>query len=231
MTPPPGTVLLAGIVGSTAYGLDHPGSDVDRIGIFARPTAELLGLSAPRESYVYNDPDVTWHEARKYVSLALKANPTITELLWLAAHETTTSLGAELIGFRRNLLSARTVRSAYLGYATAQLRRLETRGDGSFSADTRKRTAKHGRHLRRLIQQGTMLHSTGELEIRLSPAQARACWDFGDRIAADTSIGREMLASAESVFDEPGVLPGEPDTRAAEAWLHRVRREFYRSNS
>lgn len=135
----PGTVLLSGIIGSTAYGLDHAGSDVDRIGMFARPTTDLIGLAVPTESYVYKEPsDITWHEARKYVSLALKANPTITELLWLPQYDTRTPLGDDLIAIRRSLLSARTVRNAYLGYSMSQLRRLKDRGDGSFSADTRK---------------------------------------------------------------------------------------------
>jgi predicted nucleotidyltransferase len=225
----PGTVLLSGVVGSTAYGLDHAGSDIDRIGIFARPTADLLGINAPKESYHYTEPsDVTWHEARKYLALALKANPTITELVWLAGHETLTDLGSELIAIRRGLLSARSVRNAYLGYATAQLKRLKDRGDGSFSADTRKRTAKHGRHLHRLCQQGTGLHETGELTIRLTDAQANACWDFGERVASDPDCGDQMIAEAEYVFDRPGVLPEQPDLGAAESWLRRVRAEFYR---
>jgi hypothetical protein len=37
-----------------------------------------------------------------------------------------------------------------------------------------------------------------------------------------------MIADAEQIFDLPGVLPDEPDIAAAEAWLLRVRREFYR---
>jgi len=228
----PGTVLLSGIVGSTAYGLDHEGSDVDRIGVFARPTIELLGLAQPTESYVYKDPsDITWHEARKYLSLTIRANPTITELLWLPEYDTTTDLGTQLIALRRSLLSARTVRNAYPGYATAQLRKLKDRGDGSFSADTRKRTQKHGRHLHRLCQQGAALHATGELTIRLDSRQAQACREFGERVAEDTAIGDEMIATAERIFDGPGVLPDEPDFAAAEAWLLRVRRKFYESEA
>ena len=194
-----------------------------------RPTADLLGLSSPKESYVYKEPsDITWHEARKYLSLALKANPTITELLWLPEYDTCSVLGDELIAIRRRLLSTRTVRNAYLGYSVSQLRKLRDRGDGSFSADTRKRTQKHGRHLMRLCQQGTELHSTGELAIRLTAGQVRECREFGEHVAEDPSIGERMIAAAERVFDQPGVLPGEPDIAAAEAWLLSVRREFYR---
>lgn len=37
-------VLLKGVVGSTAYGLNHENSDVDYMGVFAAPTSEVLGL-------------------------------------------------------------------------------------------------------------------------------------------------------------------------------------------
>lgn len=43
------TVLLSGVVGSTAYGLAGPHSDVDRLGVFAVATAALHGLHPPAE--------------------------------------------------------------------------------------------------------------------------------------------------------------------------------------
>jgi uncharacterized protein len=230
LTPAP-NVLLSGIVGSTAYGLDHEGSDIDRIGMFARPTADLVGLTSPKESYVYKEPsDSTWHEARKYLSLALKANPTITELLWLPQYETTTDLGERLIEIRRSLLSARTVRTAYLGYSTQQFRRLENRGDGSFSADTRKRTAKHARHLYRLCAQAIILWQTGRLTVRLDPGDAVLCRKFGDDVAGgDIDAGRRMLEWTEHIVSTSRPqLAGEPDTAAAESWLRDVRRAYWR---
>jgi hypothetical protein len=124
------------------------------------------------------------------------------------------------------------VRDAYLGYATQQFRRLENRGDGSFSADTRKRTAKHARHLWRLCQQGPDLNATGRLTVRLHAAQAQLCREFGEQVAAgDLETGRAMIASAERHFDEycgsRSALPEHPDEPAVEAWLQRVRAEFY----
>ena len=79
----PGTVLLSGVVGSTAYGLDTPDSDTDRLGIFAAPTVAFHGLHKPQESHVTTSPDATFHEAAKWVRLALGGNPTVTELVWL----------------------------------------------------------------------------------------------------------------------------------------------------
>ncbi|HEU5352848.1 MAG TPA: nucleotidyltransferase domain-containing protein [Actinocrinis sp.] len=114
-----GTVLLSGIVGSTAYGLAGPGSDVDRLGMYAAPTRELLGLHQPRESHVTTKPDATFHEAGKAARLMLAGNPTATELLWLPddLYETRTALGEEAIALRGAFLSAKRVRDAYLGYA------------------------------------------------------------------------------------------------------------------
>lgn len=228
----PGTVLLSGVVGSTAYGLDTTDSDVDRLGIFAAPTVAFHGLGKPQETHVTIHPDATHHEAAKWLRLALGCNPTVTELVWLNDYEVCTPLGEELIGLRSSLLSAKRVRDAYLGYATQQFRKLEARGDGSFSADTRKRTAKHARHLWRLLQQGADLHKTGFLRVRLLPEPAANCRAFGERVAAGkTDLAATALRDAEAMFDRPGVLPAEPDRPAAEAWLLRVRAAFLEASA
>lgn len=217
-------VLLAGIVGSTAYGLAGPDSDVDRLGVFAAPTVAFHGLTEPNESVVSSSPDVTYHEARKYCALALGGNPTVSELLWLGSYETATPLGVALVGLRRSFLSAKRTRDAYLGYATQQFHRLESRGDGSFSADTRHRTAKHARHLMRLCYQGLWLYRTGELRIRLDIPEAFR--SFGERVAAgDIDAARQLIASYEAEFDTASTaLPDEPDRAAVEDWLLQVRK-------
>lgn len=221
-------VLLSGIVGSTAYGLARPGSDVDRLGIFAAPTEQLHGLHRPTESHVTTHPDRTLHEAAKWCRLALGGNPTVMELVWLPdeLYEVRDPLGDELIGLRTAFLSAKKVRDAYLGYATQQFRRLEARGDGSYSADTRKRTAKHARHLKRLCHQGLELYTTGRLTIRVEDPEAYH--DFGEQVAADSAAARPLLAEYEAAFDENrSVLPNQPDEAAVEGWLRRVRAHLY----
>lgn len=220
-------VLLAGVVGSTAYGLAGPESDIDRLGVFAAPTATLHGLTMPDESVVSSKPDATFHEARKYCSLALGGNPTVSELMWLDSHEVVTALGEELIGIRSAFLSAKRTRDAHLGYAAQQFRKLEARGDGSFSADTRKRTAKHARHLLRLCAQGYELYVTGRLRIRLDDPQRFL--DFGERVAGgDIDHARSVMNGYEAALDEkPSVLPDEPDRATVEDWLLRVRAAHY----
>ena len=225
-------VLLSGIVGSTAYGLAHEGSDVDRLGVFAAPTVRLHGLHRPKDSHVTTKPDRTLHEAAKWCRLALSGNPSVMELVWLPEdlYEVRTPLGDDLIGIRSAVLSAKRVRDAYLGYATQQFRRLETRGDGSFSADTRKRTAKHARHLKRLCHQGLELYTTGRLTIRVEDPQSYH--DFGEQVAADSQAAVPLLSKYEAAFNENRpALPDRPDEAAVEAWLLRVRANFYHQES
>jgi predicted nucleotidyltransferase len=214
-------VLLAGVVGSTAYGLAHEGSDIDVLGMFAAPTEELHGLHRPKESQVSTEPDRTFHEAGKAVRLILSSNPTASELLWLESYDVRTPLADELIALRGSLLSERGVRDAYLGYAVQQLRKLQTRDPATMPG----RAAKHARHLVRLLRQAEELHTTGRLTIRLpDPDQVRS---LGERIAADPAHGESLLTRAQALFERPGVLPQTPDTAAADTWLRRVRRACY----
>ncbi|MGW7006642.1 DNA polymerase beta superfamily protein [Streptomyces sp. NPDC054933] len=220
-------VLLSGTVGSTAYGLAHEGSDIDRLGVFAAPTEAFHGLHRPAESHVTTRPDRTLQEAAKYCRLALGGSPTVTELIWLPGelYDVRTPLGDELIGLRRAFLSAKAVRDSYLGYATQQFRKLRSRADGQPHAETRRRAEKHARHLVRLLEQGEELHRTGRLTIALAdPDRVRA---MGERIAVEPDHAVPLLSRAEESFTRSGALPAAPDEAAAEAWLRTVRATFY----
>ncbi|WP_420791188.1 DNA polymerase beta superfamily protein [Streptomyces sp. NRRL S-350] len=217
--------MLAGVVGSTAYGFAHADSDLDRLGLFATPTEELHGLHRPAESHVTTDPDVTLHEAAKWCRLALACNPTASELVWLPddLYDTRTPLGDELIALRTAFLSAPAVRRAYLGYADQQFRKLLTRDTTDPAA--RRRAAKHARHLVRLVEQAVRLHETGRNAVRLpDPERVR---EAGERIADRPAAAESLLADAAARLDRPGVLPAAPDPRPVEAWLRRVRAAHY----
>lgn len=218
--------LVMGVVGSTAYGLAHEGSDVDRLGMFTYPTESFLGLKTPDESVVMTNPDITMHEARKYVGLVLKCNPTAMELLWLDDYELLTPQAEELIEIRQCFLSAKRVRDAYLGYATSQFERLSRRGDGSFSADLRKRTEKHARHLMRLVEQGYHLYTTGKLMIRLEDPESYH--EFGRLVARGRAkVAFPYMVRAQQRFDSARtVLPDHPDEERVEKWLIDLRKQF-----
>lgn len=220
-------ILLQGIVGSTAYGLAGPDSDIDRIGVFAWPTQRLFALLPPPGSQVTQNPDMTYHEAAKAARLILGGNPTAAEILWLEEYEIRTPLGAEMISIRSAFLSAKRTRDAYLGYATQQFRKLLSRGDGRFGSDIPdRRTAKHARHLMRLVEQGYELYTTGHLRIRLEDPQRYL--DFGEQVAADPQKAVPFMAAAEDRFAAARtVLPDEPSTGVVQSWLNRVRAAYY----
>lgn len=216
-------VLLAGVVGSQAYGLATPESDTDRLGIFAVPTELLFGLSLPEPSRVFKEPDVTYHEAARACRLLSTCNPTVTELLWLPEHEVKTDLGQELVDIRTSFLWKQKVRNAYLGYAEAQFDRMYRRPDKTFSSDLRKRTAKHARHLLRLLHQGFDLYRTGQLVVKLEDPQMYH--DFGDNVAEEPDRAKVQLDLYRRQFDEAqSPLPDGPDLVMIEEWLVKVRR-------
>lgn len=221
-------VLLSGIVGSTAYGLSGPESDVDRLGVFALPTLRLLGLELPPLSVVTTKPDVSLHEAVKAVTLLLSGNPTVTELLWLPddLYETRTPLGSDLIALRGALLSAPRVKDAYLGYAGQQLRKLTAGGEQPVAPERRARVAKHARHLMRLVDQGYDLYTTGRMSVRL--AEPERYHEFGRQVADRPSRAGDLLAEAAQRFaGARSALPEQPDQAAAQAWLLSVRRAHW----
>ena len=229
-------ILLAGIVGSTAYGLNGPRSDVDRLGIFAAPTSAFHGLHMPKETHVQTDPtDITIHEAAKWCRLAMGCNPTAIELVWLPQQfiELMNDWGAELRDIRACFPTATGVRNAYLGYASQQLKRLRDRGGKNFSSDTQHRTAKHARHLFRLCHQGLAFYETGRLPIRLEPEMVRTVRAFGARVeAGDIAAAEEMIKGYEQKFDRAkSPLSDRPDEERIERWLRAVRHAYWKGES
>jgi len=212
-------VILQGVVGSTAYGLATPESDIDRLGVFQARTSELLGLHPPKESRVGHDPDITHHELGKFVKLCLANNPTVMELLWLDEYDVMTEAGDDLIAIRECFLSQR-IRKTYGGYATQQWERLKRREDGSFSSDLRKRTEKHGRHCYRLILQGAWALRHGELKVRLTSDEVQMCREAGLMAANDVEEFGKAVEIAMAEFDAiESDLPEHPDEAIAERLL------------
>ena len=221
-------VILEGIVGSTAYGLARPGSDIDLLGVYLAPVNDFLGLHPPNDknsTVARNAPDATYHELTKFCRLALKVNPTITELLWLGAYEKSTFDGRLLIDLRRHFLSAPAVKGAYLGYAKDQFYRIKRRESNDFSSDTRNRTSKHARHLLRLLNQGLELWRTGDLEVRV--ADPEMYFEFGERVeGGDVDHALQVLESFECEFNRlPTNLPTHPNVSLITEAVVEIRRQ------
>jgi predicted nucleotidyltransferase len=213
----PGDTVLVGVVGSTAYGLTTATSDIDRLGVYIAPTRTVLGLRGPAatsNTVVSNNPDVAIHELGKFCTLALKANPTVLELLYCDRYDIVTDIGAHLIDLRDAFLSTDAVRSAYAGYALGQAKRLAARaknGSEGFGSDLAKRTAKHGRHCRRLLLMGEQLLTTGHLQLDVSEHRDMLM-AAGELAEKDQERFLEEFQTAVARFDTlESVLPDTPD--------------------
>lgn len=204
-------IVLQGTVGSTAYGLNHADSDIDTLGAFIYPAHEYQRLTAPPESIVTHEPDVSLHELGKYMRLALKCNPTITELMWLNEYTETSYYGTRLINIRQEFLSEKYVREAYLGYAGSQLRRLEDRDH--------KRARKHAKHMARLTNQGKELYTTGNLTIRVPDPEFYEWFQNQEPVYWNAWFAREEEAFRASKC----IIPEKPNTRVVEDLYMSIR--------
>lgn len=223
-------ILLQGVLGSKAYGLDNENSDTDRLGIYLEPIKQILGLNPPtnkNSTNVFKNPDKTLHGLNKFMRLAIGANPTILELLWLESYEQKHQyIGYELVEKRNLFLSKKPVRDSFFGYATQQFKKLENRGGKSFSSDIpERRVGKHARHLLRLLQQGYGLYTTGNLQVRLPDEWRNLVLEFGEAVQnGEIDWARRTLRYYEDAFDSAkSPLPEYPDEDALNRWLYHVR--------
>lgn len=226
--PIPGKIILEGVVGSHAYGLNTATSDVDTAGVFVSPLRNVLSLNPHRETISRTDgidkddtPDYTFHEIKKYLALICDSNPTAMELLWLDGYETLDPMGALLVKNRHHFLS-QLARVKYGGYARGQLKRLKD--TGNFGSDLKKRKAKNARHLTRLVIQGKEILETGNLTIRLSPENAAICWYMSELVMENedefVELAEIMLQDFEEIKSD---LPERPNMKVINKFLYEIR--------
>lgn len=75
-----GLIVFEGIVGSQAYGISTPTSDIDKKGVFIQPLEEMLS-SGYVEQVSDEKHDTTFFEIGRFLDLLRSNNPTVLELL------------------------------------------------------------------------------------------------------------------------------------------------------
>jgi len=116
-------VVLEAVVGSRAWGLAGPDSDVDRRGAFALPFLWTAGLVSPPLDLVSADGSQTFWEVRKLVDQALRADPNTLELLFVPSARPTDPIGEWLLETREAFVS-RLMFGSFGRYALSQLDKL-----------------------------------------------------------------------------------------------------------
>jgi len=224
----PDTIILEGITGSTAYGLNTENSDVDIKGIYLLPTSKVLeiGFSTEHTTVDHVDPDWCYHEVGKFMRLVMSGNPTLTELLFLSEYTILTPIGKLLVDNRDIFLSTDAIRNSYSGYAFSQTKRLATRteqGLDGYDSSLKNRFAKHTRHLVRLMIQCRQLLETGTLTVKVTPEERKYIFECGELPASEV-IDLFMKLDSELKLVK-SVLPEKPNLDKVNDILLRIRRE------
>ena len=215
----PDNIILEGITGSVAYGLNTPTSDIDIKGVFITPTNQLLGFFPGADTKNHVDPDWCYHEIGKFIELAMKCNPTILEMLFLTEYEKLTEIGKLLVD-NRHLFLSNIARKSYGGYCMSQAQLLNRRGD-SYGDGKANRYEKHTRHLFRLLQQGSELLQTGKITVKVNNRDELFAYGKLPPEEVVTLFGQK-LAEFDAI---KSILPDVPDKKAVSDLLVKIRKE------
>ena len=116
-------IIFEGIVGSQAYGISTPSSDVDVKGVYVQPLEEILGFGYV-EQVSDEKNDTTFYEIRRFLELLKSNNPTILELLNLTEdcilHKDPVF---DKILARKNDFITKVCKMSFGGYAVQQIKK------------------------------------------------------------------------------------------------------------
>jgi len=215
--------------GSRAFGTAFEDCDYDYYGVFTEDLRTVTGLHPYRETYTWQsgEVDCQFHELKKFLTLALKGNPTILDTLFSPYLICEDQVGTALRTHRRDFLSQRVLRS-YLGYAEEQLNRFD-RGVRIHSKGGQI-TGKFLRHAVRLLSGGLHLALTGEFLVRVSPYQLSLIYAV-EQLEPEAAIGlvREMTQKLETAAITNEKLPEVPNEAAVAELLWEVRTQWIAS--
>ena len=215
-----GRVIYRCLVGSRAYGLDEEGSDVDRRGIYLPPAELHWSLYGVPDQIERTGADEVYWEIRKFLTMALKANPNVLECLYAPLVELCRPPADELIAERSRFLS-RMVYQTYNGYVISQFKKLEQ--DLRTVGEIRW---KHAMHLIRLQLAGIAVLAEGRVPVRVEDGHRDRLLAIKRGEVPWEEIEAWRLALHER-FDETLAstkLPDRPDYRWANDFLIRARR-------
>lgn len=214
-------IMYQCVVGSKAYGLEHEGSDTDLRGIYLPPAHLHWSLYGVPEQLENKETDECYWELRKFLILALKANPNVLECLYTPIVKKATPLAQELLSIKEIFLS-QLIYQTYSGYVMSQFKKLEQ--------DLRNRGHirwKHAMHLIRLLLSGLTLLKEGFLPVSVEEHREQLLMiRDGQQPWKEVNQWRLQLQKEfEEAFASTS-LPERPDYEKVNQFLVKARREM-----
>ena len=212
-------VIYRCIVGSRAYGLDGDESDTDRRGVYLPPAALHWSLYGVPEQLENPETEEVYWELRKFLTLALKANPNVLECLYTPLVEHASPIARRMLEMRSAFLS-KLVYQTYNGYVMSQFKKLQS--------DLRLRGAakpKHLMHLIRLLLAGITALREGVVPVHVGEHRNRLLAIKRGEVPFDeVEAWRQELHRQFDAAFEATTLPDRPDYQQANALLIDARR-------
>ena len=114
-------IILLGLSGSHAYGVNREGSDLDIRGIALNSRKEIL-LSRDFGQVVSKETDTVIYSFNKMIGLLTKCNPNVIELMYLKPeHYLHISPEGQIILDNKDAFLSKKAIGSFLGYASQQL--------------------------------------------------------------------------------------------------------------
>jgi len=186
----PENIIFECITGSNLYGTNVEGSDEDRKGVCVAPPEHYYGFTSSFEQWHHPTEDIEIYEIKKFFKLLSNNNPNIIDLVfapekyWVQWDH----LWYSLVYMNRYFFLSKKCKFTFMGYATAQLRRIDS-------------------HRKWLLNPPTKQPTREDFGFTKSPVRA-------DLIRAVLSLPIEVLA--DNIREE--VLKEQKYQKALEGW-------------
>ncbi len=212
-------IVLKTVVGSRAYGLDHENSDIDLRGIYLAPAELHWSLRAVPPQLEIKETDECYWELEKFLTLALKANPNVLEVLYTPIVEQATGVGQTILDNREIFLS-KLVYQTFNRYVLSQFKKLTNRVERGDEIRW-----KHAMHLIRLLLSGITILEEGFVQVRVVDHHKTLC-EIRDGLLPWSEIDdwRKSLHIKMDQAHEKSNLPVRPDYNAIDKILIDARR-------
>ena len=216
-------VILRTVIGSQAYGLATEESDVDYRGIYL-PSADMnWSLAGAAEQIEREETQEAYWELKKFIVLALKANPNVLECLYSPMVTFQSPLAEELCDARDIFLSQLAFQT-FGGYVISQFKRMQAdlRNHGQFKW-------KQVMHLIRLQLTGIELLRSGRLQVDVGQHRSRLmAIRLGEVPWQEIEKEHQQLNLEVRKAYEVCSLPPRPDYQRANRILLNARRAVAR---
>ena len=193
-------IILLGLGGSHAYGLNTPESDLDIRGIALNPKRDVL-LRTDFEQIVATNTDTVVYSFNKMINLLSKNNPNTLEILGLRPEHYLylTDIGQEILNNKDMFLSKLCIHT-FVGYANEQMRRLENKSVRQMPQSAKEEhilnTINHAKYA---IYPKHFSLNDGKIELYTGPSKKD---DFDSEIFADIHLSGYPLRDFVGILSE-----------------------------